>query len=291
MKRIAFWTAFVSLCVAAETWAQQPNQDSSEDERAIHGLGTTGTVPVFTGTVDIGDSELFQRSGLGYENSGIVLGIGTPHPDATLHLNFGGTANQDTVILGDCKIKCLVIGDPDHAHIQALGTNLVVTGDTVILDSAGQILAFNPRKVPEANFGIGVDVATNILTVKQNSVTDPIADAWTTYSSARWKTNIEPLDGALDKVEHLRGVSFDWKANGKHDIGLVAEEVAPVVPEVVSFEQNGKDAKSVDYGRIAALLIEAIKEQQKEIKELKAQIDKLAPPSVDKAVMTTSGTK
>jgi hypothetical protein len=71
----------------------------------------------------------------------------------------------------------------------------------------------------------------------------------------------------------------------------VAEEVAPVVPEVVSFEQNGKDAKSVDYGRIAALLIEAIKEQQKEIKELKAQIDKLAPPSVDKAVMTTSGTK
>ena len=41
------------------------------------------------------------------------------------------------------------------------------------------------------------------------------------------------LNGALDKVERLRGVSFDWKTTGKHDVGLIAEEVAQVLPEVV----------------------------------------------------------
>ena len=68
----------------------------------------------------------------------------------------------------------------------------------------------------------------------------------------------------LDKVEQLHGVYSDWKASGKHDLGLVAEDVAQVVPEVVAFESNGQDAKSVDYGRLTALLVEAIKAQQSE---------------------------
>ena len=55
---------------------------------------------------------------------------------------------------------------------------------------------------------------------------------------------------------------FRWKADGKHDIGLIAEEVGEVIPEVVAYEENGKDAKSVDYARLVAVLIEAVKEQQ-----------------------------
>jgi hypothetical protein len=97
------------------------------------------------------------------------------------------------------------------------------------------------------------------------SDTDPVADAWTTYSSRRWKRDIEPIEGSLDKVMNLRGVSFKWKDGGKEDIGLIAEEVAEVIPEVVAFEENGEDAQSVDYSRLVALLIEATKEQQKQI--------------------------
>lgn len=62
-----------------------------------------------------------------------------------------------------------------------------------------------------------------------------------------WKTNIQPIAGALDKARRLRGVTYDWKADGKHDVGLIAEEVGEVVPEVVAYEENGQDAKSVDY--------------------------------------------
>jgi hypothetical protein len=123
--------------------------------------------------------------------------------------------------------------------------------------------------------GIGVSDPGNILAIQQNSHTDPIADAWTTYSSRRWKMNIEPLPDALEKVLRLRGVSFDWKADGKHDIGLIAEEVGEVVPEVVQYEENGRDARSVDYARLTALLVEAVKTQQARIDALEREIEEL----------------
>jgi len=126
------------------------------------------------------------------------------------------------------------------------------------------------------NVGIGTDNPANLLTVQQNSATDPIADAWTVYSSRRWKTNTQPIPEALDKVQRLRGVSFDWKANGKHDIGLIAEEVGEVIPEVVAYEENGTDAKSVDYARLVTVLIEAIKEQQQEIEQQQEAMETLA---------------
>jgi hypothetical protein len=138
-------------------------------------------------------------------------------------------------------------------------------GDLMMSNAAGGVtllLASNGM------VSIGTGNHTNILTIQQSSPTDPIADAWTVYSSRRWKTNIQPLQGSLDKVMRLNGVSYDWKENGKHDIGLIAEDVGKVVPEVVAYEDNGVDAKSVDYSRLTALLIEAVKEQQMEIKLL-----------------------
>jgi hypothetical protein len=99
-----------------------------------------------------------------------------------------------------------------------------------------------------------------------------IADGWSVYSSRRWKTNIQTLHDALAKVEQLRGVSYDLKASGKHEVGVIAEEVGAVVPEVVSYEENGKDARGVDYSRLTALLIEATKEQQALIHKQQEQI-------------------
>lgn len=92
-------------------------------------------------------------------------------------------------------------------------------------------------------------------------------------SSARYKTNVGPLDGALQAVENLRGVSFDWKGSGKHDIGMIAEEVASVVPAAVAFDDQG--AQGIDYTSLTALLIEAVKEQQQQIRELQRQIEEL----------------
>lgn len=99
-----------------------------------------------------------------------------------------------------------------------------------------------------------------------------IADGYAVYSSRRYKTDIQTLPDALQKVEKLRGVSYTLKATGKHEIGVIAEEVGKVVPEVVDWEANGKDARSVDYSRLTALLIEATKQQQAEIAALTAKL-------------------
>jgi hypothetical protein len=121
--------------------------------------------------------------------------------------------------------------------------------------------------------GIGTATPSNILTIAQGAG-HPVSDSWETYSSRRWKTNIQTLPNALAKVEQLRGVSYDLKSTGKHEVGVIAEEVGAVVPEVVSYEENGKDARGVDYSRLTALLIEATKEQQREIQREQADLAK-----------------
>jgi hypothetical protein len=117
------------------------------------------------------------------------------------------------------------------------------------------------------NVGIGTSNPSNVLTIGRGAG-HPVSDSWETYSSRRWKTNIQTLPDALTKVERLRGVTYDLKDTGRHEIGVIAEEVGKVVPEVVTYEDNGKDARGVDYSRLTALLIEAVKQQQEEIASL-----------------------
>ena len=122
--------------------------------------------------------------------------------------------------------------------------------------------------------GIGTVAPSSVLAIGRGAG-HPVSDSRETYSSRRWKTNIQPLDDALDKVEQLRGVSYNLKDSGKHEIGVIAEEVGAVVPELVSYEENGKDARGVDYSRLTALLIEAVKQQQEQIAQQRMQISNL----------------
>ena len=129
--------------------------------------------------------------------------------------------------------------------------------------------------VPDGGYvGIGLSSPTRIFQIRQGAGR-AIADGWDVYSSRRWKSNIQPIQGALDKVKRLTGVLFDWKDSGKHDLGLIAEDVGQVIPEVVSYEENGIDAQSVDYARLVAILIQGMKEQQMTIEQLTKRIDEL----------------
>jgi hypothetical protein len=92
-------------------------------------------------------------------------------------------------------------------------------------------------------------------------------------SDGRLKKNISPLNSSLEKILSLRGVSFDWKSNEKHDVGFIAQEVKRSIPEVV-FESNTKKL-SVDYSRLVPFLVEAIKKQQDEIDKLKREIQRI----------------
>lgn len=92
-------------------------------------------------------------------------------------------------------------------------------------------------------------------------------------SDVKLKTNIKTLTNSLDKVVNLRGVEYDRiDMDNKHQIGVIAQEVEEILPELVG-ENNG--VKTVSYGNITALLIEAIKEQQEQINYLKSKLEEL----------------
>jgi hypothetical protein len=91
----------------------------------------------------------------------------------------------------------------------------------------------------------------------------------TENSSLRYKENVETIKYGLDKVLQMRGVTYDKKNTGVKEIGVIAEEIYEVLPEVVLKNEEG-EIDSVSYGRITAVLIEAIKDLKKEIEELKA---------------------
>lgn len=96
-------------------------------------------------------------------------------------------------------------------------------------------------------------------------------------SDERLKENIKPIDNALDKVKSIGGYEFDWNDNQKdftgHDIGVIAQEIQSIAPELVTERPDGYLA--VKYEKIVAILIQGMKEQQDQIEELKNRLDGL----------------
>jgi len=97
------------------------------------------------------------------------------------------------------------------------------------------------------------------------------AGNFNTTSDIKLKENVVTLENSLDKIKAMRGVSFDWKDSGKSTIGLIAQEVEQVLPELVEHNEED-DVKTVSYANIVAVLIEAIKEQQVQIDALKEKL-------------------
>ncbi len=98
-----------------------------------------------------------------------------------------------------------------------------------------------------------------------------------TGSSIRWKKNIQLISDPLEKIKAIRGVSFDWDEahGGQHDVGMIAEEVGRVLPEIVVYEENGVDASGMDYSKTTPLLLEGIKALLTEIEQLKNENERL----------------
>ena len=94
------------------------------------------------------------------------------------------------------------------------------------------------------------------------------------------KDNVRPIESAIFKVQQIRGVEFDWNEKSTelqqekgHDVGLIAQEVEKVLPEVVQIREDG--IKAIAYEKVVPLLVEAIKEQQTFIEDLSNRIKTL----------------
>ena len=91
------------------------------------------------------------------------------------------------------------------------------------------------------------------------------------------KDNIRPIESAIFKVKQIRGVTFDWNEKSTelqqekgHDVGLIAQEVEKVLPEIVQIRKDG--IMAIQYEKVVPLLVEAIKEQQNTIENLESRI-------------------
>lgn len=101
-------------------------------------------------------------------------------------------------------------------------------------------------------------------------------DVVASYSSdKRLKDNLKHISKPIEKIKKIGGYEFDWNDNQDtyvgHDVGVVAQEIEEIMPELVDTRKNGY--KAVKYEKLVALLIESIKEQQKQIEELKFKLD------------------
>ena len=152
----------------------------------------------------------------------------------------------------------------------SLGSNLNALTFTDYLISGGTYTGATARTVSVA----GTSINTGNTLVARDASGDFTAGSitatqYTSTSDISLKKNVSTIENALEKVLSLRGVEYDRIESGEHQIGVIAQEVEKIIPEVV----YGDEIKSVAYANIVALLIEAIKEQQKEINKLKKKFN------------------
>ena len=120
--------------------------------------------------------------------------------------------------------------------------------------------------------GIGVENSdiTHALTLPNNDDSSGAvkANSFISYSSVRYKENIKTLEDPMSVIQNLNGVSFKWKDSGQEDFGFIAEDVGRVLPSIVSWDKNKKDAQGMEYLKLISFLVEASKKQNSEINEL-----------------------
>jgi len=128
-----------------------------------------------------------------------------------------------------------------------------------------------------ANGGVGIGTNSPTAGAKLDVDGDIRCVTLTETSSRSLKENIAPIEGALETVSRLQGVRFQWTESygGKPDLGFVAEDVADVLPELVSWSEEGVKANGLKYGHMTALAIEAIKDLRDEVRARDEKIDDL----------------
>ena len=220
-----------------------------------------------------GDNNSFFGSSAGNTNNtgnrnsflGSNAGDGnTTGSDNTFIGAFAGHYNEtgsNNTFIGDGAGP--VYGDPtDLTYATAIGAGASVrSSNTIVLGrDDGSDFVRIPGLLTIPNLA-----AAGTTHLCRNSF-DRVGDC---SSSLRYKTNLAPYLSGLDIVSRLRPISFTWKEGGMRDLGFGAEDVEKIDPLLVTYNKQGQ-VEGVKYDRINVVLVNAIKEQQKQIEELKA---------------------
>lgn len=209
-----------------------------------YGFATVATAPAFGG-------EPIARMVVTQDGD---VGIGTAAPGNRLHV-LGTVEGEVGLFTGVLGTTTGTLGS---------GTSTGVTG--IALSSSGGAVGVKGQGNSASGFdfyavGAGVNYGAP--------------------SSIRWKRNIELITDPLQKIEHMRGVTFDWddEHGGQRDVGFIGEEVGQVLPEVVAYELDKPFVTGMDYSKVTPLLVEALKalraEKDAQIAALQAQYKRL----------------
>lgn len=192
------------------------------------------------------------------------LGSATNRWNVVHASTFAGNANTATTLVTARNINGVEFNGSADITVP---TNMTLVPNT-FANTLQIAFISNNGVIASGNHSLGFD---NSLMYQPSTGTLTAIDL-NSSSDARMKKNIKQIDNALDKVEKLVGVYFDRIDTDKHYIGLVAQDVEQVVPELVHTNED-TGYKYVSYGNAAGLLIEAIKEINEQLKEIKNKLD------------------
>ena len=200
------------------------------------------------------------RNGLAFDREGDTGGAGdfSTYIDATNYPPAGYGSNNQRYWM----------------HIKSKGgTHIVLNSDGGNSGSENSMDHFSIFEGGISSYAMRKFYVTNVGNVHaKGNIT---AYQTSNMSDIRLKKDIKPLEGSLEKVLGLQGVSFKWKESGKEAIGFIAQDVEKIEPILVN-ETNeistNELMKTVDYSTTVALLVEAIKELKAEVDELKKQL-------------------
>ena len=258
-------TTFTGNLTGTVNTAAQPN---------ITSLGTIASLVASTAKVSdltvnrvvtVGSSgELQDSANLGYDGTklttnGLNVSGNILAPNAG---NFVAIGTENALGAGTDRLALLGSGTDSGVRIWCSASVHKATAVPLqVANSSGTELF---RVHADGNIGVGsaapsakIDVAGTVKATDFDSTSD-----------IRLKTNVQVIENPLAKVIQIEGVSFNWKEDNRPALGVIADQVQEILPELV----HGDDPKTVNYNGLIGLLIEAVKEQQIQIDELKSKL-------------------
>jgi hypothetical protein len=247
---------YLTTSTAASTY-----QPLDADLTAIAGLsGTSGFLKKTAANTWSLDTSTYLTS---ISSSDVTTALGYTPYNATNPSGYitGITSGNVTTALGYTPVT-------NARTLTINGTTFDLSADRSWTVSGGVTGSGTTGNIPKFT---GTSALGNSIMSESGSVIT-ISGTITETSALRYKENIETIKGALNSVLKMRGVTYNKIGNEYKELGVIAEEVYDIVPELITFEDG--EINSVAYSRTVGLLIEAVKEQQQQIEELKSLLGK-----------------
>jgi len=275
-----------TLMLNSGGWYKQIRNPSTHD--AVFGTWTASSGSNSWGNIKVGAvGYAYTDTANGYKQYNIPTGAQTAYMSQLKWHNCGYVDVHGVQTDGDLVFLCRVssfqdiensnhgnVANHDGQEIRCIGTRLGTAGFTAIriTNRSGRFhftgIAFSNQNVENVDNGIyrAEQIRGGALTgIYSVTTTNNI----TAYSDRRLKENIQTLDSK--KALQMRGVSFI--KDGVEGSGVIAQEIEEIAPELVMTADDEMGTKSVAYGNLVGYLIETVKDQQKQIDELKQRLD------------------